>query len=116
MNLRITWSSTRRSAKSCLLAYQRLDQSTMMPVRNPVGRTFWPMLFLPKQIDPHLSMGLVTPQHSGGQTPLGLVLLGCLFQVGQGNVNVRHASLDGVCRARSPGHDALSHRAPIYTR
>ena len=43
MNARILKSSTRRSANSCLEAYQRLRQSSITPTRNPVGRTFWPM-------------------------------------------------------------------------
>ena len=39
-SMRMRWSSTSSSAKSCLLAYQWLSQSVMMPVRKPVGRTF----------------------------------------------------------------------------
>src|SRR3954464_8501545 len=43
MNLRILKSSTSKSLNSCLEAYQRLRQSSMIPTRNPVGCTFWPM-------------------------------------------------------------------------
>src|SRR5579871_6025754 len=86
MNLRIFWSSTSSSAKSCLLAYQLLSQSTMIPVRNPVGRTFCPMRSL---------------------------LSGSLLAVPQGDVDVGITPLDGVGGAPRTRLDALHDRPAI---
>src|SRR5262249_22690607 len=63
--LRIFWSSTKSSAKSCLLAYHELSQSVMMPVRNPVGRTFCPtaLLLVP---DGHDQVGVPLLDRVGG--------------------------------------------------
>src|SRR4051812_28227024 len=73
---RIFWSSTSNSEKSALVAYQVLSQSTMIPVRKPVGRTFCP---------------ICQPAPRG----LGL-LFGLLFfhAIPQDDVDVREAFLD----------------------
>src|SRR5690349_14912396 len=98
MNLRILKSSTSKSLNSCLEAYQRLRQSSMIPMRNPVGFTFWPM----------------------GQRPLGLVpvlAIGCPglegLQVGQADLDVRAAAADHVGHAAGPRHQPLEHRAAV---
>src|SRR5439155_10599592 len=44
ISLRTLKSSPRKSPNADLGAYQRLFQSSVMPVRKPVGLTFWPML------------------------------------------------------------------------
>src|SRR4029079_5555449 len=44
ISLRTLKSSPRKSPYAALGAYQRLFQSSVMPVRKPVGFTFWPML------------------------------------------------------------------------
>src|SRR5262245_5056031 len=95
MNWRIFWSSTSNSEKSCLLAYQWLSQSVMMPVRKPVGLTFCPM-FHP------FSLGT-----RGSLSPL---------VVGQGDVNVRVAAPDHVGGAAGPRLDALHHRPAVDAR
>src|SRR3954451_23477008 len=64
MNFRIVWSSTKRSEKSALLAYHELFQPVMMPVRKPVGRTFWPIVVpLPVGARRLLGHGFVAHRH-----------------------------------------------------
>src|SRR5690242_10134673 len=98
MYLRIFVSSTRRSEKSCLLAYQWLSQSTMMPVRKPVGRIFCPMR----------------------STPLAarwfVLRPDWFFQVRQRHADMRVTPFDLVRRAARPRHDAFHDRGPIHTR
>src|SRR6266550_2866599 len=94
MYLRMRWSSTSSSEKSCLFAYQWLSQSVMMPTRNPVGLTFCPMYH---------------------PFSLGIRALSPLV-VGQGDVNVRVAALDDVRRTARPRHDALHHRPAVDAR
>src|SRR5262245_1033400 len=93
MNLRILKSSTKRSLNSCLEAYQRLRQSSMIPTRNPVGRTFWPM----------------------GLRPFGLVLVAGRRggQVRQADLDVRAVAADHVRHAPRPRHQPLEHRAAV---
>src|SRR5436309_6116422 len=98
MNRRILTSSTSSSEKSALLAYQVLCQSMKMPVRKPVGRTFWPMS------GTHVSRNVNSLRRRR------------LHPVGQGDVDVRIAALDRVGGAAGAGHDPLHDRAAVHAR
>src|SRR4051794_28745110 len=105
MNLRILKSSTSKSLNSCLEAYQRLRQSSMIPTRNPVGCTFWPMAQRPFGVTPKIGRARVA-------RPTGAVRLSSWFtvaplerlQVGQPDLDVRAAAADHVRHAAGAGH------------
>src|SRR4051812_30898202 len=103
MNLRILKSSTSKSLNSCLEAYQRLRQSSMIPTRNPVGCTFWPMTQRPFGVklkaDRPLSVSIFAAPER--------------LQVGQADLDVRAAATDHVRHAPGAGHQALEHRAAV---
>src|SRR5690242_12276870 len=110
MNLRILVSSTRRSEKSCLLAYQWLSQSTMMPVRKPVGRIFCPIRSTPRT-------RRASKLH---RRPLAAWLSdlfpGWFFKIRQRYANVRATPFDLVrCAARSR-HNPFHNRPAIDAR
>src|ERR1700722_1751697 len=112
---RILKSSTSRSANSCLPAYHVLFQSSMMPVRKPVGLTFWPMNHsLPNKNPPSAS----PPWGTAGQTLLS-ALLGCdrrFFHIGQSNNNMRIAPLDRKRRPAGARLKSLHGRRTINAR
>src|SRR5579884_1732392 len=110
MNLRILASSTRRSEKSCLLAYQWLSQSTMMPVRKPVGRIFCPIRSTPRT-------RRASRLH---RRPLAAWLSdlfpGWFFKIRQRYTNVRATPFDLVRRAACPRHNPLHNWTAIDAR
>src|SRR5437879_12466231 len=124
MNLRILTSSTSNSGKSALLAYQRLPQSTMMPVRKPVGRTFCPMNPLP--LAPGLALETASQADSSwrraglARDPRDLLftpeLLFHQIQVGARYVNVAVTAFDRVRRAAGARHVAFQDRPAIDPR
>src|SRR3954452_13164256 len=101
MNLRILKSSTSKSLNSCLEAYQRLRQSSMIPTRNPVGCTFWPMAQRPFGVTDEIGR-----RRARGARPAGndrLPISACIIvatlerrQVGQADLDVRAATADHV--------------------
>ena len=106
MNLRILKSSTSRSLNSCLEAYQRLRQSSMIPTRKPVGRTFWPMAAASSQGRVVRSGRPVASLAAGVSASTGV-------QVGQADADVRRSAADHVGHAPGPGHQPLEHRAAV---
>ena len=119
--MRILKSSTRRSANSCLEAYQRLRQSSMIPTRNPVGRTFCPMS---QSSSRRVLVSDDCSRPTGPAWPLGqsseiFLLQRALAaalpgrQVGKPDVDVCRAAADQVGHAAGPGHQPLEHRAAV---
>src|SRR3954470_2454979 len=106
MNLRILKSSTSKSLNSCLEAYQRLRQSSMIPTRNPVGCTFWPMAQRPFGVTDEIGR-----RRARGARPAGndrVSVSACTVavvvtlerrQVGQADLDVRAATADHVRHA-----------------
>src|SRR3979490_279214 len=99
MNLRILKSSTSKSLNPCLEAYQRLRQSSMIPTRNPVGCTFWPMAQRPFGVT--LKIGRARVAHpTGAVRPLFFTVAALeRLQVGQPDLDVRAAAADHVRHA-----------------
>src|SRR5262245_12361478 len=118
MNRRIFWSSTSSSANSCLLAYQWLSQSTMMPVRNPVGRTFCPMLsFASPAATRRGQAGLLAPRFPGRNARPDWCLLRALVSaVPDADVDVGVPPFDRVGRPARPRLVPLHDRPAIDAR
>src|SRR5262245_13123645 len=118
MNLRILKSSTSKSLNSCLEAYQRLRQSSMIPTRNPVGCTFWPMAQRPFGVTLETGRRRAWVARPTGNDRLSVFTVATLerLQVGQADLDVRAATADHVRHAPGAGHQPLEHRAAVPPR